>query len=221
MTNPYQEASEEVQRRGELPISMAKSLGGAIAGGAALKAVSKVLPFLNKHIPASLAIKGLTKADPRYGKFIQKSLAEGKPMDEIKDFIREKAESALPKEKAVEGKNIIEQYDPELHKYITEKIKKGSTHIHAGTKALKHERFKKAINKLTKDHKTSWDRILESVYGSEGMAQSRKEPQQEPQKEQIQQQQPQGGQRENGTAQQAIMQALQNAAQARQRRQKL
>ena len=167
MTQPYQEASEEVQRQGEMPITAAKTVGGAIAGGAALKAAGKVLPFLSRHIPSNLAIKGLTKADPRYGKFIKKAVAEGTSMDEIKDFIKEKAASAMPKEeeKSKESRNIIEQYDPELHTYILDKIKKGASHIHAGTKALKHERFKKSIKKIMKDHKLSWDQILDSVYG--------------------------------------------------------
>lgn len=173
---PYQEASEEVQRQGDLPIKAAANIGGLIVGGIALKGAGRVLPFLSKYIPSNLTIKGLEKVDPRYGKFIQKALKEGTPMDEIKDFIREKAESAMPKqkEKSKNG-NIIEQYDPELHSYILDKIKQGKSHLYAGTKALGHERFKKAIDKIVKDHKTSWSEILQSVYGGQGTQQSQNE----------------------------------------------
>ncbi len=222
MTNPYQDASEEVQRQGDLPVRAAKTAGGALLGGAALKGASKVLPFLSKYIPSPLAIKGLTKADPRYGKFIQTALSEGTPMDEIKDFIREKAESATPKKNAQENRNIIEQYDPELHTYITKKLKEGMSLFQAGQKALGHGRFKKAVDKITKDHKSPWSAILQTVYGMGEQKEEQQEKTQQTQ-QQVTQQAPQQPQQESqpaqgGPIQNEIMKAIERAAASRQRR---
>jgi hypothetical protein len=112
---PYQKAGEEFKRQSELPLKALKTVG-SIAGTAASayaggNIIGKVLPFLNRYIPEDLAIKGLSKIDPRFGKFINKALSAGKSFDEIKDFIKEKIETQeqeeekLPEIKALENKN--------------------------------------------------------------------------------------------------------------------
>ena len=52
--------------------------------------ITRAVPFLNKLIPFGMASKGLSKIDPRFGKFIQTSLASGYTADEVMDFIRNK-----------------------------------------------------------------------------------------------------------------------------------
>jgi hypothetical protein len=164
---PYQRATEEIRRQGELPLDLAKkavSVGSAaatgLAGGAA---IGRVLPFLNKYVPQDLAIKGLSKLDPRFGKFINKALSAGQSFDEIKDYIGGKAEEEEQKV-AKESRNIIQQYSPELHQFIDQEVKKGNSPFEAGTRAQKDKRFSNIISKLSKDHKTPWSNIIESVF---------------------------------------------------------
>lgn len=194
---PYQEASEETRRQGELPWDIAKN-AASIAGTAASAyyggtAATKVLSLVNKYVPQDLAIKGLSKIDPRYGKFIQKALSSGGSFDEVRDFITKKAEEGLQQSAPPKNdKNIVEQYDPELHTYLKDKLKSGLTLLEAGEKAKGHGRFRKAIEKLTKDHKTPWSTILESVYGHlVGKGGSSQQPPQQPNQTQPQQSQPQ------------------------------
>lgn len=102
---PYQQANKEIRRQGELPLktlATAGSFGASALGGIAL---GRVLPFLSKFIPQDLAIKGLSKIDPRFGKFINKALSEGKSFEEIKDFIRNKASPEESKEIAIPAEN--------------------------------------------------------------------------------------------------------------------
>ncbi len=213
---PYQEASREIQRQGEAPITALKTAGAVAGSGLALK---RVLPFLSKYIPQDFAIKGLSKVDPRFGTFINKALNEGADIDEVKDFIKSKVAPQEEEEEpeAAQGqnpkdaRNIIEQYDPELHTYLRQKIKAGESPIKAGTQALTHGRFKRAIDKLTKDHKAQWADILQSVYGAgQGNPQQAQPPQQT-----APQQQAQPGPQQN---QGALLQAIQQAAAVRQRK---
>jgi len=168
---PYQEASEEIRRAGDRPANLIKkgaSLGlhaaSAYAGGAT---ASKILPFLSNYIPQSLAIKGLSKIDSRWGKFITAALDEGYDFDEVKDFIKKKAEGKKeePQEQPKENRNIIEQYSPELHQFIDQEVRKGRPLIQAGAVAQNNPKFAQVIDKLQKDHKTPWSNILQSIYG--------------------------------------------------------
>ena len=206
---PYQTASEEIKRQGNAPINTAKNIASVVGTGAGLVSgagivgagLKKVLPFLNKYIPHDIMVKGLSKVDPRYGKFIKRVIEDGGTDDEIKDFIKEKLqgneESQL--EPAKKNGNIIEQYSPELFQFINEQIKNGRKPIEAGAIAQNDKRFKDVIGKISKDHKTPWSNILESVFGGTGMAQSQ-------QQEAPQGQSPQQG---GGQGQQKLMAMLQ------------
>lgn len=174
---PTQRAAEEIRRVGEAPGQFVKK-AGTYAAGAAIS--SRIVPFLSQYIPYDLFKKGLTKVDPRLGKFIDHVEEEGAEPEEIKGFIQSKIDNHEQGQKAKNERNIIEKYDPELHTYIKEKIGKGEHPIKAGASALGHRRFKNAINKIMKDYNTSWDKVLESVYGQGEQAQpSQVAPQQE------------------------------------------
>lgn len=192
---PYQLASKETQKEGELPLEALKtasSLGATALGGGL--ALNRVLPFLSKYISPELAIKGLTKIDPRFGKFIDLALKNGQSFDEVKDFIKEKAEgnqaqpNAQPKQQ-----NIIQQHDDKLHAFIESEMNKGRSALEAGAIARTDKKFEDSIEKIEKAHKTNWSSILESIYGQSQPAQT--------QQQQVQPQQ-------SGNADQALLAAL-------------
>ena len=261
MMQPYQKAGKEIQRQGEFPKEILKTVGSlaATAGTTALGglAASRVLPFLSQYIPQDLAIKGLSKIDPRFGKFINKALSKGTDFEEIKNFIKGKAEEGEEKQPAKQNGNIIQQESPELHSFVEQEIKNagnpGETPpcrpadlqdetqgrppaerhtarsaenglIEAAALAQNDKRFSDIIKKLMKIHKTPWSNIIESIFGNGDTAQQqeRQQPQQEQQPQQpVAQQQPQQQPQQSGGGQglQAIMQALQQAGEARKRRQ--
>ncbi len=214
---PYQEASRVRQEHEKSPFKAAGQAAGLAAGSLPYAAggaiFQRALPFLSKYIPEDLAVKGLSKIDPRFGKFINKAMGDGKPFEEVKDFIQEKVDEGLQNVHAKEKRNIIEQYDPELHTYIQMKLKEGMSILQAGQKALGHGRFKKAVDKITKDHKTPWTAILRSVYG---IGEQKK--QEDPQQQEPQQAPPQQQQGQSGPMQQSIMDAIERATAARARR---
>lgn len=175
---PYQEATEEISRQGELPLKIGKNLASAAAtaGGAAYLsggAINRVLPFLSKYVPENLAIKGLSKVDPRYGSFIQKAMAAGKSFDEVKDFIGSKLEEAGQSlSPAKQEKNIIQQYSPDLFQYLQDLIQKGRSPLEAGALArtVLGQKYKNIISKIEKDHKADWSSIIQTVFGGSGSA---------------------------------------------------
>ncbi len=238
---PYQEASEEIKRQGGLPFKLAKNVGSvastaatAYLGGAA---ASRVLPFLNKYIPEDLAIKGLNKIDPRFGKFINKALSSGQSFDNVKNFISEKIEDTQKKEvektRAKDQRNIIEQYSPELHDFLKNQISAGRPALEAGALAQSQDKFKKIIKKLSEDHKTDFSAILQSIYGNEenssenqrqkGLKQfndmSRKSNVVDQETQRFENQYGKQNQQQPSQATQNLMAALQAATQARQKRQ--
>lgn len=189
---PYQEAAEEIRRQGELPIKSAKqaaSFAGSAAAGSAM--VGRIVPWLSKYIPEELAIKGLAKIDSRLGGFIKKAMSEGYDFDEVKNFIGEKMGGAENKKppSAKENQNIIQQYSPELHQFISEHIQQGRSPLEAGAIAQLDRKggksFKSIIKKIEQDHKSPFSAILQTVYGSQ-------EAQAQPQQAQSQQQPEQG-----------------------------
>ena len=182
---PFEKASEESRRRNESPFTYAKQAITAVGGGFAL---NKALPLLNKFIPENLATKGLKKIDPRFGGFIKKAMSSGFDFDEIREFITEKVDKKNPKE----DRNIIQQYSPELFQFIDQEVKKGRSAIEAGAIAQNDKRFSQVINKLSKDHKTPWSNILESVFGGNQTGQTTNSGSNQEQSQQMQTQSNQG-----------------------------
>lgn len=108
--NPHNLAAEEDKRQGALPLKLAKK-GALIAGGLATAGASgilgKVLPFLNKYIPETLARKGLAKVLPKSEKFFLEAEKTGHTFNEARQFLSEKIN---PKqEEDIEIENIQPQ----------------------------------------------------------------------------------------------------------------
>lgn len=194
---PYQRATEEIIRQGEMPKKIAQRAGSSALAAAGIASAGKPLAqkamaLINKFVPSGLAIKGLEKLDPRFKKFIDKALSYGKSEDEILDFIGQKAEEGMgqepEQEKPKENRNIIEQYSPELHQFILDEMQGGRSPIEAGAIASLDRKgqksFKKIIEKITNDYKTPWSAILQSVYG---VGQSQQKTTNQPEQQQQQQ----------------------------------
>jgi DNA-binding transcriptional MerR regulator len=206
---PYHKAAEAIRSGQETPLHLLKhagltALGGGIAS-AGSKALGKLIPavgsLINKYVPDDLLQKGLSKIDPRFGKFIQGAIDEGYSSDEIREFLGDKVEkSQEPKD----HRNIIEQHSPELNSFLSEKIKAGEDPIRAAALALfeNGNPFEPTIRKIEKEHKTNWSQLVQSIYG--GGQGAPQQPQQEaPQPMQQPQSQGQGAQ-----AFQAILQKI-------------
>lgn len=54
--------------------------------------IEKILPFLNKLIPQGIAMKGLSKLNPRIGKYLTNAVASGYSAEEALDFLRNQAQ---------------------------------------------------------------------------------------------------------------------------------
>ena len=213
---PYQRASEAIRSGNEQPLNLLKNAGlTAIGGGAAAagsKAFSRILPavgaMISKYVPDNISKAGLAKIDPRLGEFIKGAESEGYNYDEVRQNLREKIEQSQQSQKPPQQKNLIEQEDPELHTYLSDYIKKGIPILKAGKQALSHPRFKQAIDRLTKAHKTSWDDILQSIYGTEQAPKQQKQVQSSP--EQVNSQPPQ---QQQGGLDPVVMKILQQGEQ--------
>lgn len=169
---PDEEANRsEIERDRETRRSISKGVGTAVALGTGLgtAAVSaRVLPFLSTFIPKDLAMKGLSKVAPKVADFLKRGQSMGLNVEEGIQFIRD---SIKPKEgkqpdKAKDNRNIIEQYSPELHQFIAQQVNSGRPPIEAAAIAQNDKRFSEVIKKLSKDHKTPWSSIIDSVYGT-------------------------------------------------------
>lgn len=154
-------------------VSTAIGLGAAAVGGAGLglsgmsSIASKILPFLSENIPFDMAMKGLQKFSPAIAGMVEKGMKKGlNPRDGL-NFIKDKLTS---EEKAKEDRNVIQMESPELHSFMENEIKKGRSPIEAGAVAQLDKNFKRFIDKLTKDHKTPWSKLIEMVYGGKDSA---------------------------------------------------
>jgi hypothetical protein len=178
-----------------------KTVAGLGLSASSFALGSKILPFLSKHIPADLVVKGINKISPELGSFLKKGMDAGLNIEEGKQFLKDKLQ---PKENAQDNRNIIEQYSPELHQFIEGEIQKGRQPLEAGALAQLKKEFADPIKKLTKDHKAPFSALLQTVYGG---GQQSQQGQQQPQPQQPQQGQPQNQQ--SGQGQQALMAIMQ------------
>jgi hypothetical protein len=193
-------------------VAAAASLGTAAVAG---PLAARIMPFLNQYIPPALAMKGIEKVSPRLGTFLRKGQEMGLDVEDGLNFLKDKlSKSAEP---AKEKRNIIEQYSPELHKFISEEVSKGRAPIEAAAIAQHDKRFSSIINKLSKDHKTPWSSIIDSIYGTGQYGGAVNPPSQnQPQQpmQQVAQQPPQQGQ-QGGQGQAALLAILQKIQQSR------
>lgn len=158
----------EIERDKRLRSGIGKSIaatGSLATASVASPLASKIMPFLNQYIPSALAVKGIERVSPKLGSFLRKGKDMGLDIEEGLNFFKEKFSSDKSNEPAKENRNIIQQYSPELHQFIDQQVKSGRSAIEAGAIAQADKRFSGIINKLSKDHKTPWSNILESVYG--------------------------------------------------------
>lgn len=216
---PYQSASQAIQRQSKEPGDFLKKAGAtaaSLAVGAPI--LGKVGSLLNKFVPSGIAAKGLGKLDSRFGQFIDGVIKTGGTQDDALEFIKGKIDQ---ENKPKENRNIVEQYSPQLHKFMLEEIQGGKTPQKAAMLARNASTpYGRFIRQMEKDHKVDWTAIVDSVYGKGQTAQQQPQPQQvptgrtaeqamysqpqSPQQAQGQQQQPQQG----GNADQALMAAF-------------
>lgn len=222
---PYQSASDEIIRQNKAPgnfIRNTTKIGtGLIAGGAT---VNRILPFLSKYIPSQLAIKGISKVDPRLGKYINSSLSQGHPLDDVMGLLKETfgeedEESNLNKEDAVK------KYNEHKKKGLTEGLQEDLDKTY-GKKGKFENVYDELLNALQNGQVSVGDNTKDPIlqmakpYYDKGFIKTpddmkgfineyifSKQGQQQPEQ---QQQAPQQGQ-----GQQALMQAIQQLQQIR------
>jgi len=161
---PYQEASEEINRQAGSPIRALKTAGSLI-GGTAI--AGKIIPFLSRHIPGELMRKGLSKIEPRLGKFVEGALNNGYSIDDVRNFIGEKFS---PKEEQTKkSQSPLQDFEknyPDLAQAYQNQINKGIDPQAAAAILKNSNQLSKRVNELEKAiGKNFVDYILE-IYGN-------------------------------------------------------
>jgi len=193
MMRPDEQANmSEVQRDQRMRQNVSKGVGAGV-GLASTALGARALPFLSEYIPTDLAMKGLQRVAPKVADFLRKGQSAGLDIKQGMDFIKSKlSPTEEPAQSAQDSRNLIEKYSPELHQFITDKIKSGQSHLGAGALAELENKggkdFRSIIEKIKKDTKSTWGQVLDSVYGGSQAAPSA-QPQAPQQQAQPQQQQ--------------------------------
>lgn len=190
---------------------------GAAAAGGALS--SKILPFLNEFIPSDLAIKGISKISPKLGNFLKQGQSMGLDVKEGLDFIKNKIQ---PNNQGTITDDLIEKYSPELSKFVENLFDQGEQ-LETVDALIRNvpknfNRFKDSINKIETHAGQPFKEILEKIYGNllKGKKNNTKNPIKPSTENPPTAVQP--NEQKQGGATNELMQALQMAAQARQKR---
>jgi len=168
---PYQQASQEIQRQGEMPIRAAKAGAGLALGFAGSQIFQRVAPFLSQYIPQNIARKGIEKIDPRFGEFFDLAEKHGQTFEAAKQFIADKASEAMGEQETKDDRNVIQKYSPEIFQTLEWLIKQGFSPAQAAIDMRSHEdnKVKNLISQMEKDYKQDWPSIVESVFGQAGV----------------------------------------------------
>jgi len=215
---PYQKASKAMQTQGISPIKAAGTAIGAAStlagGGVASKILQKAIPLLSSFIPMEQAISGLSKIDPRLGSFISTAMENGKPFEEVRDFLSDKMDKAIPKQ-SDDREKINKKWFPYLESRVKKWIDQGLSPAQAAVKAKSSESNKGMIKSIEDDYKKDFVDVVEEIFGSGKMALPEQEAQQIAPESQAALQSPIQQQQAPGQGQQALMGILQKIAQAR------
>lgn len=211
---PDEQANQaEIERDERFRSNLKRGIGtsASIAAGAA---ASRVMPFLSEYVPVDLALKGLSKVSPHIADFLKRGQKAGLDIKEGMNYVKDLMKPEENKQAPVPNKkNLIEMHSPELHQFIEQEMKKGQNHLQAGARATLKKEFGDVIEKLKKEHKTSWEQILEAVYGgsksaSQNAPQATQNAPAQPQEKVVPQQAPQNS--PNVAAQAQFIQELKN-----------
>jgi len=139
MLQPYQMAEQETINQGAAPVEGALNIAGfataaPLLGSAGKNILKKVLPFLNEHIPEALALKGISKTNPKLGKFIKVAEKNGKAPKEIKQFLTDKFSEPAQAMMKTAAESKVAEKTSEIGKLFA-LAKKGKTQ---GNEFLKH-----------------------------------------------------------------------------------
>jgi protein-tyrosine-phosphatase len=166
---PYQTASEEINRQAQAPLKTLKKVGSLI-GGAAI--AGRILPFLSKHIPGELMRKGLSKIEPRLGKFVEGAINNGYDIEEVRNFMSEKfspKEQEEPQENPIakQAKDFETNY-PDIIQALMSHINNGQSPEAAAAILKQSTPFSQKIKKIEKETgKNFVDFILEMMGGNQ------------------------------------------------------
>lgn len=185
MNLPYERASQAIQKKGQQPYELAKTVGSLAVGAgsslAALSSINRALPMLNQYLKPELISKGLSKINPRLGAFAEKAMAAGFGIEEIKDFLGEKGQELQEetqneekekdikkedKEKTGKKNNIIYKYSPELYETIKNYLESGKTLSQAATFAYEPPYIDIAYQ-MMQDYNKDWKDIVKMAFGGD------------------------------------------------------
>ena len=155
---PYKEASDEIRRQGELPV---KAFGTGLGMAAGL---TQIMPFLSSYIPEELTIKGISKINKQLGGFVKNALKSGRSLEEVKSFIKEKAEST---EKQGARSFSIKENSPLLAEEIQSTISRGYNPLQAAALFSNHSKFKKDIKNIERQSNRKIEDLIAEEFGEE------------------------------------------------------
>ncbi|HEY3526807.1 MAG TPA: hypothetical protein VGK47_11455 [Nitrososphaeraceae archaeon] len=218
---PYQKASKAMQTQGLSPINVGSGAIGAATtlagGGIASKVLQKALPFLSSFISPEEAMKGLSKLDPRLKDFIGTAMENGKPFEEVKDFISNKIDQAIPKQ-SDKRERLDKTYGNFFQGVVKKLIDQGLSPAQAAVRVKSSTSSNKAfIKSMEEGYGMDLVDIIDSIFGSNSQALPEVPAQQTAPESQaaLQSQAPMQQQQAPGQGQQALMGILQKIAQAR------
>lgn len=164
---PYQQEGQRILEQADEPGNVLKNVSGKatalVGGGLVLK---KLTPFLSNLIPSSLAVKGISKINPTMGKFIKGAMDQGASSEEAIEFIKEKVQP-----KSSQSKNIIEEFAPEVHELLVDKVGQGLKPLAVAFQLSQDPKLKSVIRGLEKKTGKAFSDLVSSIFGSDGQSQ--------------------------------------------------
>jgi hypothetical protein len=92
------EESERPERLAKKALSTGVSIaaGGLGLGslGVGKNMIKRLLPFLNKALPEEIAVKGISKINGKFGKFIEEGIKKGLPASGAIEYLRNEAQNS-------------------------------------------------------------------------------------------------------------------------------
>lgn len=201
---PYQAATEETRRQAQVPkklLGHAATAAASIAVGGPL--VSRILPLINKFVPGELMRKGLSKVEPRIGKFVDTAINNGFSLDDVRSFMEEKfspkQEQQEPEQQQSNPLQDFETTYPDIAQGLANTMQQGQSPQAAAGILKTSSAFGKQIKKLEKEIGKNFVDYIVELFGpmmqqNQGQQMQQQQMQQQPQQQpQMQQSGQEGG----------------------------
>jgi len=160
------EEAERPERLAKKALSIGASAVGLGSLGIGKGMIKKLLPFLNTALPEDIAVKGISKVNGRFGKFIEAGIKKGLPVAGAIEYLRNEVENSPIAKKLEDYRKQTSQDSPALAK-LRKEMGGEKRYLESEMGKLSRQREKQILQERSQAEKLEREKIQGAKQGQQ------------------------------------------------------